>query len=226
MTELTIDAQRRDETGTRHSQNLRDQDIVPGVLYDAEAHSHPIQLKRQELIKALHGETHLFQLSFSEDTVHAVIKEVQWDSLGEKILHVDFKKVTPDEEVEVKIPVERTGTSMVLEGTGAYLEQHRYVLSVQCKASEIPERISVDISGIEIGDTIHVSDLDIPEGVSSAIPETRLMFSVHEAEELEEEDEEEIEIAPTAVEPELVGEEEEEEEAAAEEAEGETEEEA
>lgn len=219
---MEIEAEVRDQKGTNRVRKLREEEIIPAVMYGSDGESTSIQLERATLLEALRSEDHVFEVQLSEDTHSVIVKDVQWDVLGEEILHVDFKRVTEDEEVEVEVPLETFGTSTTLEGSGAYMEKHMLYLPIQSTPDSIPQKIEVNINGIGIGDTIHVWDLDLPKGVSSAIPDDRLLFSVHEAVELDDDEEEELEIAPTAVEPELVGAEEDEEGAA----EGEEEEEA
>jgi large subunit ribosomal protein L25 len=94
----------------------------------------------------------------------AIIKEVQWNRLTDKPLHVDFYRVSMDQIVEVKVPIHFEGSPKGLLFGGVF-DQLMHDLPIKVKASSIPSRITIDVSGLDIGDSLHVSDLVLPEGV-------------------------------------------------------------
>ncbi len=204
----TIQAEEREETGSNRVFKLRKEGFLPAVLYGNGKDNLLLKCEKQEFMRAFSDAPPLYELEFDGDAEVVKIKNIQWDHLGEDALHVDFVRVSLDKPIEVQVPVETTGTSSVLSGTGAYMEQHLMTLTVTCDPDNIPEEIPVPIDNLDIGDTVHVKDVVFPEGVEPAMADDRLILSVHEAREILAE-EEEAEVGPTAMEPELVGEEEE-----------------
>jgi len=221
---ITLDAEKRERVGTNNVESLRDQGILPGVLYGNDQESIPVQLEYRELEKAIQQSGRIYSLKFDGNNQTVKIQELQWDHLGEDVLHVDFERVDTDEPVRLRVPITTVGTSTIIEGRGAYMQRHLPSIEISCPPDRIPQAIPVSIDGLSIGDVIHVEDVDFPSHVEPVTPGDRLIISVHEAREVLEEEEEEMGLEPTALEPELVGEEEEEE--AEEEEEGEEEEEA
>ncbi len=219
---ISIDAEKREQVGTNKVHSLREQNILPGVIYGQEKESMPIQLGYRDMEKALNRKGWVYELQFDgdEETETAKLKDLQWDHLGEKVLHIDFQRISPDQPTELRVPLVTVGSSNAIEGSGGYLQHHLQSITVSGLPEKIPEQIPVSVEGIGIGDTIHVGDIQFPEGVEAVTPDDRLIISVHEAREVLEEEEEELELAPTALEPEVVGGEEEEEEEEEAEAEG------
>ncbi len=210
---IKIDVEKRERVGTNHVHSLREQGILPAVLYGKDRETVPVQLSYRQLEQAMEESGRLFELEFNGESETAKIKDLQWDHLGENVLHVDFERVDMDDPIELDVPLTTVGTSTVIEGRGAYMQRHLASLTISCLPSKIPEVIPVSIDGLTIGDVIHVEDVDYPDGVEPVTPGNRLIISVHEAREVLEEEEEEMGLEPTALEPELIGEEEEEEEA-------------
>lgn len=206
----TLEADRREKTGSNQAHTLRKEGQMPAVLYGQDDPTISLSVDQQEFNRAFENNKPLFELELDGETETAKLKDLQWDHLGEKILHVDFQRVSFDEPIELHVPVVTVGTSSILEGRGAYLQKHIDTLRVKTLPENLPPEIPIPIDGLEIGDTIHVSDVVFPDEVETTESPHTLIFSVHEAEEVVVE-EEEMDLAPTAMEPELVGEEEEEE---------------
>lgn len=218
---ISIDAEKREKVGTNKVHDLREQDILPGVIYGQDGESIPIQLNYRDVEKALEDKGWVYELQMGDNEANetAKLKDLQWDHLGENVLHIDFERVSTDEPTELNVPLVTVGTSNAIEGSGGYLQHHLQSITVSGVPEDIPEQIPISIEGIGIGDTIHVGDINLPDNVEAVTPDDRLIISVHEAREVLEEEEEELELAPTALEPEVVGEDEEEEAEEGEEAE-------
>ncbi len=212
---ISIDAEKREKVGTNKVHDLREQGILPGVIYGQEGESIPIQLNYRAVEKALNRKGWVYELEFGDNEGHetAKLKDLQWDHLGEKVLHIDFERISTKEPTDLRVPLVTVGTSNAIEGSGGFLQNHLQSITVSGLPEDIPEQIPISIEGIGIGDTIHVRDVKLPDNVEAVTPGDRLLISVHEAREVLEEEEEELELAPTALEPEVVGEDEEEEEA-------------
>ena len=94
----------------------------------------------------------------------AQIMEVQWDHLGKDVLHVDFKRVSADERIEITVPIELKGIAPGI-AAGGVLDQPLHTLHVECPAIAVPDSIRVNIGELQLEMAIHVKDLKLPEGV-------------------------------------------------------------
>jgi large subunit ribosomal protein L25 len=129
-----------------------------------------------------------------------LVKEVQYDHLGKEIIHVDLMRVDVTEMVRVTVPIELKGTA---KGTheGGMVEVHTDHVEVECRVTEIPERILVSIKEMAIGDSLHAKDLQLPEGVKLVSPAELLLATCHVVAEVKttEELEAEMPAAPEVI---------------------------
>ena len=142
-----------------------------------------------------------------------MIKEIQVDPVKQNILHVDLYAISMDKKISVEVPITLTGTAVGVSDEGGILQQVSRTLEISCLPDRIPEAFELEVTALAIGDSLHVSDLEIPEGIDVLVEEQLTIASV---------------VPPTAVEeiePEVLEEEEEEGEEVDEEAEAETKEE-
>ena len=159
-----LSAQPRDGIGSRAAGKLRKTGLIPGVVY---GHGEPvahISVNAEELdraIRVLHARTFNLSLSGKEETV--LIKELQWDHLGNDMLHVDFERHSLTEIVNIVVPVELRNTPKATGG--GVLDQPLHRLHVECTLASIPEAIRIDITGLTLGNPIHVRELTLPVGV-------------------------------------------------------------
>ena len=160
-------ARRRTETGKGAARSLRRQKMVPAVFYGPK--SEPMNLvvaanELEKLLRSLGQEAgnRLVRLAIEDgngqDVRQVMLREVQVHPVRRRFLHVDFYEVAMDRMVDVEVPIQLTGKA---EGTqkGGIVNQVRRVLSIRCLPGEIPDRIMVDVSHLDIGDAIHVEDL-------------------------------------------------------------------
>ena len=162
--ESTIKAQKRDKFGTAHCRRLRRQNIIPGNLYGHRQDPLPISVPEDDLKSVIATGHRVVNLEVNGTTETAIFREVQWDTFGIKIQHVDLLRVDSDERVEVEVPVELKGTAPGALN-GGVVEHHLRTLTVECLAVQIPDTIPVRINMLDIGQAIHVKDLELPEGV-------------------------------------------------------------
>lgn len=162
--ESTLTAQKRDKLGTTHSRRLRQQNIIPGNLYGHHQDALPISVPEDDLKAVIATGHRVVNLEVNGKTESAIFREVQWDTFGIKIHHFDLVRVDADERVEVEVPVELKG---IAPGSlnGGVVEHHLRTLTVECLAVQIPDNIPVRINMLDIGQGIHVKDLELPEGV-------------------------------------------------------------
>ena len=166
MDSVKIATKARPKHGSQAAAKLRKEGLVPAVVYGHKEAVVPLALDRKEIETALRHNTRVVDLQLDGKSETAVIQEVQYDHLGEDVLHVDFKRVSKDERVKMSVRIELKGTPAGLGG-GHVLEQPLHTLHVECPALAIPDTIRVNISALQSGHPIHVRELTMPEGVES-----------------------------------------------------------
>jgi large subunit ribosomal protein L25 len=159
-----VTAKSRAELGTRANRRLREQGLIPGVIYGHKEAVVPVTLPRKEVVTHLNKGAHLFDLNLDGKSEKVLVKEVQYDHLGLEVIHVDFARVSLDEKVKVTVPVELKGTPKG-EAEGGVLQQILASLEVECLVTEIPEVIRHNVSEMELDAVLHIKDLKLPEGV-------------------------------------------------------------
>jgi len=170
--QVKLSAQTRPHVGRSAVRKLSAQGVVPAVIYGAKDAAQALQISRREINTLLShavGENILVDLEITDQgkTVSklALIQEVQHNPLGGAVLHVDFHAVSQDETLQASIPVEALGEAAGVKSYGGILEQNVRSLEIECLPKDLPEIISVDISNLNIGDSIHVKDIVLPAGV-------------------------------------------------------------
>jgi large subunit ribosomal protein L25 len=170
-----IDVQVRPATGKGSARKTRAAGNVPGVLYGQKKDPVVLSLDPRMLLKSLDKERKrntVFTLSVksegkSED-VMAMVRDAQIHPLTRGIVHVDFIRVSMDQEVRVTVPVELKGTAIGVVNGGT-LHHSIHSLSLAAKPNAIPAKLIVDVSGIDVGEVIHVRDVILPEGCRSLL---------------------------------------------------------
>jgi large subunit ribosomal protein L25 len=193
----------RTQQGSSSSRRLRSQGKVPGILYGHGQEVEMLALPVDALKEALESGHHLLTLKLGERIERVLVKEVQFDTWGQEILHVDFGRVALDEIVTIEVEIVAHGTPKGAL-SGGVIEQPLRRVEVACKADSIPDEIRVEVEAMEINDKVQVKDLKVPEGVKVLDDPDAIVFIVKEARE-------EV-IAPAApaaeaaaAEPELIG---------------------
>jgi large subunit ribosomal protein L25 len=166
MESVKLATKPRPAQGTQATKKLRREGLIPAVVYGHKEAVVPLALDRKELETALRHNTRVVDLQLDGKSETAVIQEVQYDHLGQDVLHVDFKRVSKDERVKVSVRIELKGVPAGLGG-GHILEQPLHTLHIECPALAIPDAIRVNVTGLTSGHPIHVSDLTLPEGVKA-----------------------------------------------------------
>jgi large subunit ribosomal protein L25 len=158
--------------GSSRSRRLRNTGFVPAEIYGHKETNQSIEVNEKDLTKILQstrGENIFFTLNVegkAGDPVLAVIKEIQFNKTSGSILHADFHKVNMNEKIRIKVPL-RIVNAEVCAGVKAAgtLQVNMRTLEVQCLPAQIPEHIDVDVIALEINQSLHVSDLKLPEGL-------------------------------------------------------------
>ncbi|MEW6001650.1 MAG: 50S ribosomal protein L25 [Nitrospirota bacterium] len=168
MERISINAEKRVETGKGAVRALRRKKMIPAILYRGGS-SVPIKFSGQELshfINTTAGEQVMVNLQFAEGEIKpALLKDYQVDPVRGELLHADFFEVSLTEEVEVTVHVTPVGEPIGVKRDGGILQYLLREIGVECLPDRIPGHVELDISGLEIGQSIHVGDLKLGEGI-------------------------------------------------------------
>jgi len=183
MERIALEAHVRD-AGKSMVRRLRRTGKVPGVVYGRTVEARPVTVDAKSLRAALHTQAGLnvlidlsIRLDGNEDSRVVRVKDLQRDIFTHEITHVDFHAISLTETLEANVPVHLTGTPKGI-GDGGVLEHHLREVLVECLPTQIPESFQVDVSGLDIGDAIHVSELTMPEGVTLLTPPGEVIATV------------------------------------------------
>jgi large subunit ribosomal protein L25 len=174
MSEATVlAAEARDRAGKGVARQTRRAGKIPAVIYGNKEKPVTISLNRLKFERVLRTPgffTHLFDVKVGDDSYHVLPRDVQFDPVTDIPIHVDFLRVTKEARVTVAIPVEFVNAekSPGLK-RGGMLNIVRHEIEVEAGAEEIPEHITVDLEGYDLGDSIHISSVKLPAGVKPTI---------------------------------------------------------
>jgi len=180
--QLLLAAETGREEGTRSSRRLRREGRVPAVVYGLEADPVTVSIAWPDLRAALTtdaGINAIITLSIDGDEQLSVVKDLQRHPVRRDVIHIDFLRVTADQQIETDVPVILIGEALEVTRANGMVDQTLYALAVSAKPADIPDEIEVDISEMTLGDAIHVSDLALPAGVTTLVdPEDSVAISL------------------------------------------------
>jgi large subunit ribosomal protein L25 len=172
--QLTLSAETRDRAGKGASRAMRREGRVPAVVYGNREEALAIHVEEKALVKML-STGHFMNSVIMIDvgggaTARTLPKDVQFHPVTDRPMHVDFLRISEHSKVHVNVPIRFVGE----EGSkglkrGGVLNAVRHELELVCDAAEIPEEIEVDLAGLDIGDSLHISAVALPQGTESAI---------------------------------------------------------
>jgi len=166
---VKLQVQARESRGSASSRRLRDQGLVPGVLYGNGDDAHPFCIEERQLRKALTGDHGLHAildvvLEGQQKAHHAVVKDYQLDPTRARLLHIDLHEVRLDQTIQTNVVVELVGEAAG-QKEGGVLSQINREVRVEALPMEVPDHLELDVSGMEIGDSLRLSDLRLTDGV-------------------------------------------------------------
>jgi large subunit ribosomal protein L25 len=159
---LQLAVQSRDHRGKHGNRRLRLAGHVPAVLYGHGLECVPLSVEADVLSAAIRRGSRLVQLTGAANE-SAFIRELQWDTWGTHIVHVDFTRISEHEIVEVRVPIELRGESPGVR-EGGVVVQHVHDVELACPASAIPEKLAVNINQLPLEGTVKLGELELPEG--------------------------------------------------------------
>ncbi|MFO7989437.1 MAG: 50S ribosomal protein L25 [Thermodesulfobacteriota bacterium] len=209
---IKLNATQRTIRGKGAARKIRREKMIPAVVYGPKMTPLSVSLDTSEFDKIIRdqGTSGLFlNLKIQGDdpqTKVVMLKELQMDPFGIEYLHADFQQIDMDTQVTVSVPIEIVGTSIGVKDGGGMLQIIRRELEVICKPADTPDKIEIDVTALDIGDAVHVEDIDLGEAVQIPHEVNFTMLTVvppdmgEEEEEVAEEDEllDEEEMAETA----------------------------
>ncbi len=171
--QLTLSAETRDRAGKGASRALRREGRVPAVIYGNNQEPETIHVEEKALVKALgtgHFMNSVIEIDVAGKKTRTLPKDVAFHVVNDRPLHVDFLRISKDAKVEVAVPVHfaNEDASPGLK-RGGVLNIVRHELELVCDADKIPEEINIDVTGYDVGDSIHISNVTLPAGSASAI---------------------------------------------------------
>lgn len=178
----TLSAKGRDGQGKGDNRKLRQTGYIPAVIYGHGEQTRSVAVNAHELellFSRVHVENTVIDLAVEGEKkpIRALVREVQSHPAKGNIVHVDFYQIHAGEMVHIQIPIHFVGTAVGVRN-GGMLQHTMDELDVRVSADNIPESIEVDVTNLDIGDSVHVGDLKIPEGIEVLDGEERSVCSV------------------------------------------------
>ncbi|MBI1932724.1 MAG: 50S ribosomal protein L25 [Ignavibacteriales bacterium] len=202
MSDINITAKKRTKSTKGAVNKIRREGNVPGILYSKG--SEPVNIFVEELsLKPVvyTSEVHLVNLKIEDqESVRSILKDIQFDPLTDRIVHVDFQAVTLGKAIQLQLPISFIGSAVGVK-EGGKLQQNLHKLDIQCLPKDIPQHLEVDITNLHIGNSILVGDLSF-ENIEILSAADTVVVSVTTIKETTDEKTDELQDAPK--EPELI----------------------
>jgi large subunit ribosomal protein L25 len=180
--QLLLNAETGREEGSRSSRRLRREGRVPAVVYGMENDPVVVSVAWPDLRAALTtdaGINAVITLNIDGSEQLSIVKDLQRHPVRRDVIHVDFLRVTADQQIEAEVPIILIGEALEVTRADGMVDQTLYHLTVSAKPAEVPDEVEVDISGLTLGDSIYVSDIALPVGVTTLVdPEDTVAHSV------------------------------------------------
>ena len=171
--QLTLSAETRERAGKGASRAMRRQGRVPAVVYGNKEEALAIHIEEKALVKMMSGGhfmNSVVMIDVGGSQARTLPKDVQFHPVTDRPLHVDFLRISEHSRVTVAVPVRFVNEEASVGLTrGGVLNVVRHELELVCDAAEIPDEVVIDLAGYDIGDSIHISAVSLPQGASSAI---------------------------------------------------------
>ena len=202
--QVSLAASERESEGKSANRNLRRSGYIPGVLYGGKDEPKKISIMEKDIVKATEiagFATQILQISMDGKDVDVVVKEIQRHPATSRVMHADFMRVDPDSKITLVVPIRTLNDESCIgvKISGGQVNHLINDIEISCLASNLPEQLEIDVQEMDIGDTVSLSEIKLPEGVEITIlqqdedrdqavvsvTETREMIIEEEEEELE-----------------------------------------
>lgn len=159
-----LNVEKRQALGKNRVKRLRQAGAIPAVLYGHGQEAVSLQLSADDFAAAMRHGARVLNLRGAVNQ-QALIREVQWDTWGQEVLHIDFTRVSAHEKVSIEVAIELRGEAPGIK-EGGIVEQVIHSLELECEATSIPESIEVNVNHLNLGESISVKDLELPKGAT------------------------------------------------------------
>ena len=216
MSDITLEVQSREETGTSPNRRLRAAGFIPAVVYGGGLDPVAIQVERKtlhDLFKQTGGENAVFLLKMAgtDQKRHSMVRELTIDPITRQVVHIDFLRILMTEKVKVQVPIDLAGTPAGVKNDGGVLDFITREVEVECLPGDIPQTLELDVTALEIGAHYEAKDLELPKSVELMVELDKVIVAVAHSRVATEVEEAEAEAAEAglleeeAAEPELIG---------------------
>jgi len=169
---MKVVATSRSAQGSSASRRLRRAGKVPGIIYGSPGNPTAIEVEHNPLFHALRVEAFhasILDMELDGHSQQVLLRDVQWHPYKQQVLHIDFERVAPDRKIHMKVPLHFTGEEAApgVKLQGGKISHVTLELDVACLPEKLPEFVTVDLSGLSAGQSVHLSDLKLPDGVES-----------------------------------------------------------
>lgn len=202
MAGIVLNVEKRERTGTGGARATRNSGLIPGVLYGGARGAIPIEINAKDVTMAIRSGkflSHMVELNHQGEKQPVIPRAIQFHPVTDEVIHVDLYRVEENAEIAIDVVVhfKNHEASPGLKRGGA-LNVVRHTIKLKCKANKIPEEIVIDLTGRDIGDSIHISQIALPEGARPVIRDRDFTIATIVGRKVEEEAAPAAEATPAA----------------------------
>ncbi|MCA9305171.1 MAG: 50S ribosomal protein L25 [Phycisphaerales bacterium] len=180
QTSHTLKARKRERIGSRYAARERAAGRLPAVIYGHGVDPLHISLDAKEALRYFHDGERVFALAVDggkgDETV--LLKELQFDYLGTNVVHADLMRVDLNEEIEASVHINFVGEAPGLKSAGAIMTHPYTAMTIKCTVAALPDHIDVDVSKLNVGDSLHARDIALPAGIELAMDEDTVIAAI------------------------------------------------
>lgn len=164
MKEVTLAATARAKTGKGAARQSRMAGNIPGVVYGPEIDPYSVEVNERDLRAAVKeaSTSAIFDLSIDGSVTKVVIRDIQRDPVTSKVTHLDFHAISMNRPLHITVPIHFIGTAIGVKSDSGILQTIIRELNISCLPKDIPDSVDIDVSELAVGDSIHVSELEVP----------------------------------------------------------------
>ena len=185
MRKISVELFKRELSTKGELKAKRRQGFIPVEIYGKGIQNIHAYIKAKDLVSMPHGSTFLIEAKFDNEMLSCLLKDIQYGWLGDNPIHVELYNISNVKATDVEVPLEFVGTPKGVE-LGGTLEIHLHSLELKVDPREIPDKITVDISNVDLGGVLHVKDIEIPKGCRLMENPEEVVLVVVEPEEAQE----------------------------------------
>jgi len=172
--EFKLKVEKRNNIGKQAAKHIRQEGKIPGIFYSSDVKPIPFAVDKKHLHQAFQSEAHVYAVTVGRKKVHAIFKEVQYHPVTDEVLHVDLFGIRLKDRINIMVHIVIEGEPVGVKA-GGVLTQNVTELEISCLATEVPDAIHIDVSDLDLGESIHAGDLDLGEAKLMTNPETTVV---------------------------------------------------